>query len=147
LVRLGVLTTWISRLGRDPFGDVIESALTAEGVDLRYVRRDEARTGLFAKWREDGRSRVVYYRADSAASRLSPEDVPDEAFAEVRLVHLTGITMAISDSGRELVLDLAQRAKERGITVVFDPNFRPTLPDTPEAAVERQRVVLEHVDW
>ena len=62
-------------------------------------------------------------------------------------MHLTGITMAISDSGRELVVDLARRAKERGITVVFDPNFRPALPDTPGAAAERQRAVLEHVDW
>ena len=147
LARLGVPVAWVSRLGRDPFGDVIQTALAGEGVDLRYVRRDDARTGLFAKWREGGRSRVVYYRAASAACRLSPEDVPDEALDGVRLVHLTGITMAISEGGRDLVLDLARRAKERGITVVFDPNFRPALPDTPEAAAERQRAVLEHLDW
>ena len=55
--------------------------------------------------------------------------------------------MAISESARELVLDVARRAKERGATVVFDPNFRPALPDTPEAAAARQRAVLEHVDW
>jgi sugar/nucleoside kinase (ribokinase family) len=55
--------------------------------------------------------------------------------------------MAISESARELVLDVARRAKERGATVVFDPNFRPALPDTPDAAAERQRAVLEHVDW
>jgi 2-dehydro-3-deoxygluconokinase len=147
LSRLGVPVAWVSRLGRDPFGDVIEAALAAEGVDLRYVRRDDARTGLFAKWREDGRSRVVYYRAGSAASRLSPVDVPDEALDGVRLVHLSGITTAISASGRELVIDLARRAKERGITVVFDPNFRPALPDTPEAAAERHHAVFEHIDW
>ena len=147
LVRLGVPVTWVSRLGRDPFGDVIETALASEGVDLRWVQRDDARTGLFAKWREDGRSRVVYYRAGSAASRLAPADVPDEALDGVRLVHLTGITMAISASAGELVVDLARRAKARGITVTFDPNFRPALPDTPEAAAERQRAVLEHVDW
>lgn len=147
LARLGVPVAWISRLGRDPLGDMIERGLAAEGVDVSLVRRDPARTGLFVKWRSGGSSHVAYYRAGSAASRLAPEDVPDEALDGVRLVHLTGITMAISASGRDLVLDLGRRAKERGITVLFDPNFRPALPDTPEEAAARQRDVLPYVDW
>ena len=147
LARLGVAVRWVSRLGRDRFGDLIERTLAAEGVDVSYIRRDDARTGLFLKWRSGGRSHVAYYRAGSAASRLAPGDVPDEALDGVRLLHLTGITMAISDTGRALVLDLARRAKERGLTVLFDPNFRPALPDTPEAAAARQRDVLPFVDW
>ena len=147
LARLGVRVTWISRLGRDPFGDMIEAGLRAEGVDVGHVRRDDARTGLFLKWRGGEERGVAYYRAGSAASRLGPEDVPDEALEGVRLVHLTGITMAISDTGRALVVDLARRARERGAIVLFDPNFRPALPDTPAAAAERQRDVLPYVDW
>jgi 2-dehydro-3-deoxygluconokinase len=147
LARLGVRVTWISRLGRDPFGDMIQRGLEQEGVDMRWARRDDAPTGLFVKWRSGGRSHVAYYRSGSAASRLSPADIPDEALDGVRLVHLTGITMAISESGRELVLDLARRAKERGADVLFDPNFRQALPDTPEAAAARQRDVLPYVDW
>ncbi len=147
LSRLGVGVRWISRLGRDRLGDLIERALAAEGVDVSFVRRDEAPTGLFVKWRSGGRSHVAYYRAGSAASRLIPEDVPDQALEGIRLVHLTGITMALSAGARELVLDVARRAKERGATVLFDPNFRPALPDTPEEASARQRAVLPHVDW
>jgi 2-dehydro-3-deoxygluconokinase len=147
LARLGVRVAWVSRLGRDPLGDMIELGLGREDVDLRWTRRDDAPTGLFLKWRSDGRSHVAYYRAGSAASRLRPEDVPDEALDGVRLVHLTGITMAISESGRELVLDLARRARERGAHVLFDPNFRPALPDTPEAAAARQHDLLPYVDW
>jgi 2-dehydro-3-deoxygluconokinase len=147
LARLQVPVAWVSRLGRDSFGDMIERGLAEEGVDLRWVKRDDARTGLFLKWRASGGRGVAYYRAGSAASRLQPEDVPDDALDGVRLVHLTGITMAISESGRALVLDLARRAKERGAIVVFDPNFRPSLPDTPAAAAERQRAVLPWVDW
>ena len=139
LARLGVGVTWISRLGRDLFGDMIEAGVRAEGVDVSRVRRDEAGTGLFVKWRGGGERGVAYYRAGSAASRLDPGDVPDEALA--------GITMAISDSGRALVVDVARRAREHGAVVLFDPNFRPALPDTPEAAVDRQRAVLPHVDW
>jgi len=147
LARLGVGVTWVSRLGRDPFGDLIASTLADEGVDVSLVRREDVRTGLFVKWREGGRSRVAYWRAGSAATRLAPGDVPGEALVGVRLVHLTGITMAISDSARALVLDVARRASESGITVLFDPNFRPALPDAPEAARERQRDVLPYVDW
>ena len=147
LARLGVRVTWISRLGRDPFGDMIEDGLRDEGVDVSHVRRDDLRTGLFLKWRGGEERGVAYYRAGSAASRLRPEDVPDEALAGVRLVHLTGITMAISETGRALVVDLARRARDRGAIVLFDPNFRPALPDTPQAAADRQREVLPYVDW
>ena len=128
LARLGIDVAWISRLGRDPFGDLILAAVAGEGVETRWVLRDDAPTGLFCKWRAGGRSHVTYRRAGSAASRLQVGDVPDEALDGVRVVHLTGITMAISESARELVLDVARRAKERGATVVFDPNFRPALP-------------------
>jgi sugar/nucleoside kinase (ribokinase family) len=147
LARLGVDVAWVSRLGRDPFGDMIERGLAAEGVDVSRVQRDDARTGLFVKWRGGEERGVAYYRAGSAASRLGPADVPDDALDGVRLVHLTGITMAISETARSLVLDLARRAKERGAVVLFDPNFRPALPDTPDAARERQRAVLPYVDW
>jgi 2-dehydro-3-deoxygluconokinase len=147
LARLGVPVSWVSRLGRDPFGDMIEAGLREEGVGVSRVVRDDARTGLFVKWRGGEGRGVAYYRSGSAASRLRPEDVPDEALDGVRLVHLTGITMAISETGRALVVDLARRARERGATVLFDPNFRPALPDTSEAAAERQRAVLPYVDW
>jgi 2-dehydro-3-deoxygluconokinase len=147
LARLGVGVRWVSRLGRDPFGDMIAAALAREGVDLRWLRRDDAPTGLYWKWRVEGRTSVGYRRAGSAASRLTPGDVPDEALDGIRLVHLTGITMAISETACELVVDVARRAKERGALVLFDPNFRPALPDTPEAAAERQRAVLPYVDW
>jgi 2-dehydro-3-deoxygluconokinase len=147
LARLGVDVTWVSRLGRDHFGDVVLWAVAAEGVDTRFVLRGDERTGLFAKSRVQGLTQVAYWREGSAASRLGPADVPDEALDSVGLVHLTGITMAISETGAALVVDLARRAKERGLTVTFDPNFRSALPDSPDAAAARQRAVLPYVDW
>jgi 2-dehydro-3-deoxygluconokinase len=147
LARLGVAVRWISRLGDDPIGGLVVSSLGREGVDTRFVIRQSGRTGAFVKWREGNRTSVLYHRAGSAACDLSPRDIPDAALEGIRLVHLTGITMAISESARELVLDLARRARERGITVVFDPNFRPALPDTPAAAAARQLAVLEYADW
>jgi len=148
LARLRVPVTWISRVGEDPIGAMIVAALGREGVDTsRVVTQEGGRTGVFMKWREDGRTRVLYHRRGSAACDLRPADVPDAALEGVRVVHVTGITMAISDSAAELVVDLVARAKRRGIIVVFDPNFRPALPDTPAAAAARALPVLEHADW
>lgn len=148
LRRLGVDTAWVSRLGRDVLGDVVHATVAAEGVDVSRVARDDAApTGVFLKWRESGRSHVTYYRHGSAASRLGPGDVPDEALEGVALVHLTGITMALSRSAHELVADVAARAARRGITVLFDPNWRPALwADAAEAAAAH-REVLPNVTW
>ena len=147
LSRLGVEVAWVSRLGTDAFGGLVHDTLAGEGLDLRFVARDEPPTGVFFKWHEGGANRVVYRRAGSAASRLRPEDVPDEAFHGVALAHLTGITMAISETARETVLSVARRARERGITVIFDPNYRPALWRGPKDAEARQRDVLPFVDW
>lgn len=148
LARLGVPVAWVSRVGDDVFGRLVADTLAREALDLRWLRRDpSAPTGLFFKFRSAGRTRVVYYRRGSAASRLRPEDVPDEALAGVRLVHLTGITTALSESARELVVDVARRARERGITVSFDPNYRPALWASPAQAEAAQRQVLPSVDW
>jgi 2-dehydro-3-deoxygluconokinase len=148
LVRLGVRVAWVSRIGDDVLGRLVADTLDREGLDLRWLCRDpSAPTGLFLKVRSAGRTSVVYYRRGSAASRLRPEDVPDDAFAGVRLVHLTGITTALNENARELVVDVARRARERGITVVFDPNYRPALWASPEEAAAAQRRVLPDVDW
>ena len=148
LARLGVGARWLSKLGRDELGAAVRSALDAEGVDLRWTASDaHAPTGLFFKVRSGGRSSVVYYRSGSAASTLDPRDVPDEALEGVGLVHLTGITLALSDGCRELALDLARRARQRGALVVFDPNYREALWDRPRSALDAQRPLHELIDW
>jgi 2-dehydro-3-deoxygluconokinase len=148
LARLGVPVAWISRLGADRLGSLIRAALEREGVDVRWVREDPAApTGLFYKWRAGGRTSVAYHRRGSAASRLEPADVPDEALAGAALVHLTGITLALGDGPRALVLDVARRARAAGAVVLFDPNYRPALWDSPAAAAAAMAPVVEHADW
>ena len=147
LRRLGVAVTWVSRLGADALGDVVSRALVSEGLDLNYVRRDDAPTGLFLKWRSRGRSSVLYYRKGSAASHLEPGDVPDDALNGAALVHLTGITLALSESARKTVVDVARRARTRGIPVIFDPNYRSALWSGPDEAAAAHEEVLGFVDW
>ena len=114
LARLGVPARWISRVGEDPIGTMIVGALEGEGVDVSRVWRDPgAPTGMYYKARAGGATAVHYDRHGSAASRLAPGDVPDEALDDVALVHLTGITMALSSSAAELVAELAAHARAR----------------------------------
>ena len=94
---------------------------------MQAARDPDRPTGVYFKQRTGGTTTMLYYRAGSAASALAPEDVPDEAFDGVDLVHLTGITTALGQGPRELVHDVARRARERGITVLLDPNYRPAL--------------------
>ena len=148
LARLGVPVAWVSRLGRDRVGALVRGTLAGEGVDVSWVAEDaNAPTGLFYKWRVEGRTSVAYHRRGSAASRLSPADVPDEALAGAAVVHLTGITMALGEGPRALVLDVARRARSGGAVVTFDPNYRPALWEAPEAAAAAMEPVLEHVSW
>jgi 2-dehydro-3-deoxygluconokinase len=143
LTRLGAEVTWVSRLGADPFGDLVAETLLAEGIDVRAPRDASRPTGVYFKSRSDGRTKMHYYRAGSAASRLAPADVPDDLLDGVRLVHLTGITAALSSSARELVADLTARARRRRIPVLLDPNYRPALWQAPAEAAE----ALPRADW
>jgi 2-dehydro-3-deoxygluconokinase len=148
LRRLGVGVRWVSRLGSDPLGDLIADTLAAEGVDTSLVFRDpDAPTGLFIKLRTVSATTVQYYRAGSAASRLRTGDVPDTALDGIELVHLTGITMALSASAHETVVDVARRARARKTRVVFDPNWRPALWATSDEAASAFNEILPYADW
>ena len=148
LTRLGVPVTWVSRIGADPLGDAVHRELARAGLDLSLVRRDpSAPTGVYFKWREARGDGVHYLRAGSAASRLRPGDIPDALLADASHVHLTGITMAISASARELVLQTAVRARRAGAGISLDPNYRAALWESPAAAGAALREVLPHVDW
>jgi len=143
LTRLGIGVTWISRLGADPFGELVRETLSAEGVDVRATHDPGRPTGVYFKSRAGGATRMHYYRSGSAATELAPSDVPDEALDGIELVHLTGITTALGPAPRELVHDIARRARSRGITVLLDPNYRPALWASPAEA----RKALPDADW
>lgn len=126
LARLGHQVGWFSRVGDDEFGQYIVNTVRGEGVDTSRVIVDpDAPTGvLFKEKRELGARRIVYYRKGSAASRLSPWDLDVDYVASAKRLHLTGITPALSQTARETVFAAALMARERGVTVSFDPNLR-----------------------
>lgn len=121
LARLGRDVTYVTRVGNDPFGEAVRAAVSPEAIDARLLVDSERPTGIY--FRELGGSgprRVYYYRAGSAASRLSPDDLPP--LDGYRVVHATGITAALSPSCLAAV-----ECASQGTFFSFDVNFRPAL--------------------
>jgi 2-dehydro-3-deoxygluconokinase len=132
LGRLGFRVGYISRLGNDSLGRHLRAFMAREGLDLRHVLTEESHpTGFMLKeMAAGGRDpEVEYFRRHSAASHMSLADMPaaGSAFRRARLLHLTGISPALSAGCSELAFALARQARADGRVVSFDPNLRPRL--------------------
>ncbi|WP_282696935.1 sugar kinase [Streptomyces sp. CC208A] len=130
LAAAGHRARWVGRVGADGFGDHLLAALAAYGVDTGAVRRDPHRpTGVYFRTDADRATdahEAVYYRTGSAASAMSPATVPYETVADGRILHLTGITAALSADCRALLYELTAPRPGRPL-VSFDVNHRPGL--------------------
>jgi 2-dehydro-3-deoxygluconokinase len=132
--RLGGNATWIGVLGEDSLGDRVQRELMAEGLTLSVRRTAEAPTGLMLKESLTAQHRAVwYYRAGSAGSTLGPEDIQEKVIARAGVLHVTGITPALSASAREAVVAAVATARRHGVHVSFDVNFRGRLWSQAEA--------------
>ena len=124
--RLGIPAAYIGRVGDDAFGRMIIEALRGEGVDVSSVTVDPAApTGLLLRTRRTADRDVVdYWRAGSAGSRLRPEDIDPEVVAAAGLLHVTGITPALSDTAAAAVGRACDLARRAGVPISFDVNHR-----------------------
>ncbi|MGF6599841.1 2-dehydro-3-deoxygluconokinase [Paraburkholderia sp. GAS448] len=150
LSRLGFKVGWMSRVGRDSFGQYVRDTLAKEGIDAACVTTDERYpTGFQLKSKNDDGSdpAVEYFRKGSAASHLSVEDYVPAYALSARHLHLTGVAPAISGTSRELAFHLAKEMRAAGKTISFDPNLRPTLWPSREAMVTALNSLAAHADW
>lgn len=132
LARLGMRVAWLSRLTDNPLGHLVVNSLRAHGVDTsNVVWTSDDRIGTY--FVEEGGaprgSRVFYDRANSAMSNISPEDLPLNLFQPDRasLLHLTGITVALSESAAQTAYYAAELAEQAGWGISFDLNYRSRL--------------------
>jgi len=134
LARLGHRVGWFGRLGQDPVGRMIVKRIRGEGVDVSRVQLTaEANTGLMLRETVSGRTSVYYYRRLSAASTMRPEHLDEDYIKQARILHVTGITPALSDSCRETVFAAMRIARRHGVKICFDPNLRLKLWGLDEA--------------
>jgi 2-dehydro-3-deoxygluconokinase len=135
LARLGVPVTWAGRVGADGLGQRIVRELRAEGVTVAAVTDPDRPTGLMLKERRAaGRTSVMYYRKGSAGGALAPGDLAPALITAHRVLHVTGITPALSVSAMAAVRHAVGLARGCGALVSFDVNHRPKLWDAATAA-------------
>lgn len=134
VARLGHRVGWAGVVGADPHGEFILRQLRSEGIAVQH-RKDATRsTGvMFLEQRTADVTRAFYYRAGSAGSTFGRDDV-DAAFRSgARVLHLTGITAALSQEARRAVEYAAARAAGEGLDVSLDVNYRSKLWSRDEA--------------
>jgi 2-dehydro-3-deoxygluconokinase len=144
--RLGVPTAWIGRVGADEFGRLINQTLRGEGVDARAIVDAHRPTAVMIKTHRSSENvEVAYYRAGSAGSALSPDDIDEALITGAQVLHISGITCAISPSARATVHHAIEVAHEAGVTVSVDFNYRQALW-SPEQAAEEYRLLAKSAD-
>jgi 2-dehydro-3-deoxygluconokinase len=123
--RQGASVGYLTAIGADQFGESFMKLWAEEGVDTTTVIRSQiAHTGLYFINHEPDGHVFSYLRAGSAASRITPQDIPADAIEGARILHASGISQAISSSAADAVFAAMHRARAAGVVVSYDTNLR-----------------------
>ncbi len=149
LARLGLDVAYVSVIPDNPIGDSCIRELQKQNIHTSLIVRKGERLGIY--FLEAGANQrpsvVLYDRSHSAIAEASPEDIDwNQVFRDAGWFHITGITPAISQSAADLSLAAVQKAKEKGVTVSCDLNYRKKLWKYGKSAPELMGELVKHVD-
>lgn len=123
--RQGADVGYVTHVGADTFGDSFMSLWTEEGIDTSTVRQvTDAHTGVYFVTHGPDGHQFSYFRAGSASSRMGPEDLPVEALRQAGVLHVSGISQAISDRAADAVFAAIDTVRSAGGKVSYDTNLR-----------------------
>ncbi len=148
LANFGVDAAFVSKLPAHEIGQCAINSLRKFGVDTSLVQRGGDRVGIYfcEKGASQRPSKVIYDRAGSSVATAKTDDFDwDVIFRDVQWFHFTGITPALSDNLAEAVLQAVKSAKDKGIIVSCDLNFRKKLWSK-EKACEVMSEICKYVD-
>jgi 2-dehydro-3-deoxygluconokinase len=139
--RQGARVAYVSALGDDPYGALLRRLWSEEGVDHASVLTDAAAfTAIYFVTHDERGHHFSFFRSGSAASRLGAAQLPRERIASARVLHLSGITLAISPTACDTAYAAMAIAREAGVKVCFDTNLRLKL-----WSIDRARAVMNDV--
>ena len=149
LANYGMDTAFVSVLPKNDIGEACIRELRGFGVDVSNIVRTDGRMGIY--YLETGAvqrpSKVIYDRAGSAICNAKVGDIDwKKAFEGATWFHLTGITPAISEGAAELSLEAVKAAKEMGLHVSCDLNYRKNLWKYGKRADEVMTELVKYVD-
>lgn len=138
LAHLGLNVAWSSALPNNPLGLRVANELRRNGVHTDYIlwAEESARLGIFyaEEMAPPIGTKVIYDRANSAIAAADPAAFDITAISNTRLLHLTGITPALGENARALFARCLARARNAGVPLSFDVNYRAKLWSPEEAA-------------
>jgi 2-dehydro-3-deoxygluconokinase len=150
LSTFGMPAAYVTVLPANPLGDAVVAELRRFGVDTSRIVRSKGRLGVY--YVEAGAnqrpSKVVYDRENSAIALARPGDIDwNSVFDGAGWFHVTGITPAISGSAADLALESVRKAREKGVTVSCDLNYRKNLWKWGKPAADVMRELVRFVDY
>lgn len=141
--RLGLKAGWMSRLGKDDFGEFILNFARGEGIDVSQVELvEDYPTSLnFKEVRADGATKTIYYRHKSPILTLGQDDLDEEYIKNAKILHLTGIYPAIHPNNIPVMERAIDIARANGVKVSLDPNIRLRMWSKEEASQLLKRLL------
>jgi 2-dehydro-3-deoxygluconokinase len=130
LARLGWNCGWVSALPKNPLGRRVVNEFSSSGLDLSAVTwSDQHRLAVYyVEFSVPPRPTQVYFdRAGTCFANLTPSDIDWDYLLDTRLLHLCGLTAALSDGAHEIIVEALHRARARGVLVSLDVNYRVRL--------------------
>ncbi|MBP6900081.1 MAG: sugar kinase [Burkholderiaceae bacterium] len=139
--RQGARVAYASALGDDAYGRMLRALWDEEGVCHAGVKTDAtAYTAIYFVSHDAGGHQFSFFRSGSAAARMTPADLPAERIRAARVLHLSGISLAISAQACDTGYAAMALAREAGVKISFDTNLRLRL-----WSVDRARAVMNDV--
>ena len=140
--RAGAKVAYLTRLGQDTFGDALMQLWRRENVDTSGVERDVAApTGIYFVTHGSNGHEFSYRRAGSAASLMTAQWLPADLVRSSKILHVSGISLAISASARDTVFEAMTQARAAGTLVSLDSNLRLKLWSLEEARATITRAI------
>lgn len=139
--RNGAKVAYVSALGNDPYGRMLRNLWDQEGIDHGDVITDaDAFSAVYFVTHSSNGHEFSFFRKGSAASRITAATLPRDRIKKSKLLHISGISLAISDTACDAAYSAINLARESGAMVSFDTNLRLKL-----WPIDRARAVMSDV--
>jgi len=142
IARQGSAAGFLSLVGNDLFGDQLLELWQKEGVNHAHVSKvQDASTGIYFVTHDTSGHNFSYFRKDSAASQITPENLPNTYIASAKVLHISAISQAISPSSNDTVNAAIQIATENKVLISYDTNLRLKLWSLEQARETVQQTI------
>ena len=115
IARLGGNVTYLTKVGNDGFSEFILQSLQKENIDTSLIKTNDEQNGMYIVSHTLDKKEVLYYKRETAATKLSIDDINEDCIKKLKLVYSTGVVQSLSASSRELVRESFRLAKENDV--------------------------------